>query len=350
LRRWGRPGRENLRLLAAFPNVTVETSFREADQASSLLRRLQSDLVNRRPPEQATATALDDSLRVLPCPSLRRELEVVAAEIWKLARKDPSLRLSDVAVVVPEASKDLYLAQLPAVFRESCNLPHTIADVPAASTHRVAEAIALLLRMPLSSFTRKELLPLITHPCVMARFPNATPEAWRELAHALGIVRGALRSDLDGTYVERDVFTWDQGLRRLALGALVDAAPAEVPATITIGGEVILPGPGIASDDDEVLGFGLLARSLLADARYAVGGGKAPERLLGEWLDFMRAMVGSYIVLDDGDTVGKAVITQFLAELDNLSDLGLGACAISYRVAAELALRALENLPSNRGQ
>lgn len=350
LRRWGRPGRENLRLLASLANVTVEANFREADNASSLLRRLQSDIVNRRPPEQATATALDDSLRVLPCPSLRRELEVVAAEIWKLARKDPSLRLCDVAVVVPEASKELYLAQLPAVFRESCELPHTIADVPAARTHRVAEAIALLVRMPLSSFTRKELLPLITHPCVMARFPNATPAAWRELAHALGIVRGALRSDLDGTYVERDVFTWDQGLRRLALGALVDAAAAQTPGPIPIGEEVILPGPGIASDDDEALGFGLLVRSLLADARFAVGGGKTPERQLGEWLDFMRAMVGGYLVLDDGDAAGKTVVTQFLAELDNLSDLGLGTCAISYRVAAELALRALENLPSHRGQ
>jgi exodeoxyribonuclease V gamma subunit len=350
LRRWGRPGRESLRLLTAFPNVTVEADFPDDknDKASSLLHRLQSDVVNNRLPAQTSG--LDDSLRVLPCPSLRRELEVVAAEIWKLARKDPSLRLCDVAVVVPEASKDLYLAQLPAVFRESCNLPHTIADVPAATTHRVAEVIALLLRMPLSSFTRKELLPLITHPCLMARFPKATAEAWRELAHALGIVRGALRSDLDGTYVARDVFTWDQGLRRLALGVLVDAAPGKMPEPIKIGDEVILPGPGIASDDDEILGFGLLARSLLADARFAVSGGKTPARLLGEWLDFMRAMLGAYIVLDDGDTVGKAVLSQFLSALDNVSDLGLGACAISYRVAAELALRALESLPSHRGQ
>ena len=241
LRRWARPGRENLRLLAACEGASVDARFPEpAQEGAPLLRRLQDDIVNRRVPDPtAGLSEPDGSLRVLPCPSLRRELEVIAAEIWNLARKDPSLRLCDVAVIVPEASKELYLAQLSAVFGESCALPHSVADLPAASAHRVAEAIALLLRLPFSTFTRKEFLPLVTHPCLMARFPKAAPETWRKLAHGLGIVRGADRGDLRGSYVTRDLLTWDQGLRRLALGALCDTfGPDEIRARALGRGEL----------------------------------------------------------------------------------------------------------------
>jgi exodeoxyribonuclease V gamma subunit len=349
LRRWARPGRENLRLLAGCEGSTVEARFPEnADDGTTLLRRLQSDIVNRRSPEQPAAHGEPDgSLRVLPCPSLRRELEVVAAEIWNLARRDPSLRMCDVAVIVPEASKELYLAQLSAVFGESCDLPHSVADLPAASAHRVAEAIELLLHLPFSSFTRKDLLPLVTHPCLMARFPKAAPEAWRELTDALGIVRGADRGDLAGSYVTRDLFTWDQGLRRLALGALVDGADEAEP--IILGGEPYLPGPPLDSANDDCLGFGLLVRSLIADARFASGGETTATRPLGEWLAFIRGLVESYLVLDQDDVAGQAVIAHFLAGLEDLSDTGLGAQPVSYRVAAELAKRALGATPASRG-
>jgi exodeoxyribonuclease V gamma subunit len=351
LRRWARPGRENLRLLAACPGVTVDARFSaSADESATLLRRLQSDIVNRRVPEPTAAhSEADGSLRVLPCPSLRRELEVVAAEIWNLARRDPSLRLCDVAVIVPEASKDLYLAQISAVFGESCDLPHSVADLPAASAHRAAEAIELLLHLPFSSFTRKDLLPLVTHPCLMARFPKAEPEAWRELVHELGIVRGADHGDLAGSYVTRDLFTWDQGLRRLVLGALVDTHGTDEADSMVIGGEAYLPGPPLDSANEECLGLGLLVRSLIADARFASGGEKTAERLLGEWLDFIRALVESYLVLDQDDVAGSAVIAHFLAGLEDLADTGLGHQPVSYRVAAELAKRALAATPSSRG-
>jgi exodeoxyribonuclease V gamma subunit len=346
LGRWARPGRENLRLLAACPGATVEARF-PACTGATLLRRLQSDIVERRGPEPVVAhSAPDNSLRVLPCPSLRRELEVVAAEIWNLVRRDPSLRLCDVAVIVPEASKDLYLAQLSAVFGESCALPHNVADLSAANAHRVTEAIELLLRLPFSTFTRKDLLPLVTHPCLMARFPKATPESWRELAHELGIVRGADSSDFAGSYITRDLFTWDQGLRRLALGALLDGGNQDDVEPLVVAGEPTLPGPPLDSDDER-LGFGLLVRALLSDARFAAG--DVPKRPLGDWLDFIHSMVESYLVIDEADRAGRAVVANFLAQIENLRDIGLGDCPVSFRIAAELAKRALAGMPWSHG-
>lgn len=348
LRLWARPGRENLRLLARAPGATMDARFPgNEDEAPTLLRRLQNDIVNHRPTQSAaTPREPDDSLRVFPCPSVRRELEVVAAEIWALVRKDPSLRLNDIAVVVPETSKDLYLAHVSAVFGESCDLPHSVADLPAASSHRVAEAIQLLLDLPFSSFSRRDFLPLLTHPCLMARFPKAAPERWRALTSALGIVRGADRGDFAGSYVTRDLFNWDQGLRRLALGALLGDEGEAGP--VTLNGEPYLPGPPLEDgDDDTSLGFGLLARSLIADARFASG--RNAERPLREWLAFARGMVDSYVVLDDDDTAGKTVVARFFAALEELSDNGLHDQPVSYRVAAELAGRALALLPWSRG-
>jgi len=351
LRLWARPGRENLRLLAELDGAEVDARFDlDAGDRKTLLHRLQDDIVHRRVAEPGAANdALDGSLRVLPCPSLRRELEVAAAEIWALVRREPALRLCDIAVIVPEASKDLYLAQISAVFAESCDLPHNLSDLAAAGSHPVARSIELLLRLPFSGCSRKDLLPLLTHPCLLARFPEATPAAWRALASELGIVRGSDRRALDGTYVRRDLFTWDQGLRRLALGAFLDPPPEEDATPLSIAGESYLPGPAVASDDEASLGFGLLARSLLADARFASGRGRGEERPLREWLLFVRGLLTSYLVLDEEDEAGQAIVGRFLAALDDLADNGLGELPISFRIAAELALRALSSLPWSRG-
>ena len=352
LRLWARPGRENLRLLAGLPGASVDARFpTEAGLRQTVLRTLQDQIVHREqaaPP--AAAREPDDSLQVIPCPSLRRELEVVAAEIWALARRDPSLQLCDVVVIVPEASKDLYLTQVSAVFRESCELPHNVADLPASAGHRVAQAIEYLLDLPFSSLSRKEMLPLVTHPCLMARFPDATPAMWYELCDQLGIVRGADRGDFEAQYPTRDLFSWDQGLRRLVLGAFADGANADAADPLQLGTDVYLPGPRIGDDDESRLGFGLLARSLLADARFAWKRDKPPERPLGEWLTFIRGMVDGYLVLDEDDGAGQAVVAEFTRRLEDVADIGLGEQPVSYRVAAELARRELAGLPWSRGR
>jgi exodeoxyribonuclease V gamma subunit len=351
LRLWARPGRESLRLWAGLRGVEIETHFPVDDRdPKTVLHRLQAQIVGGAWEGGSELSGLDDSLRVLPCPSLRRELEVVAAEIWSLARKDPSLRLCDVAVIVPEASKDLYVTQLSDVFEQTSDLPHNVADLAATAGHRALQAIGLLVDLPFSSMSRKEVLPLLTHPSLMARFPEATPAMWAELASRLGIVRGVDRGDFDPHYPERDLFSWDQGLRRLALGALVDAAEPDGLGPLSLGDEAYLPGPPIATDDSTRLGFGLLARSLLADARFAWRRDRSPERPLRQWLDFIAGMVKSYLVLGDDESSGQAAVDDFLRRLHDVAEIGLGDRPISYRIAADLAKRELSALPWSRGR
>ncbi len=342
LRLWGRPGRENVRLLGQHTDCDFDERFQPAGERPTLLQRLQNDVLNRAARQSPDAsTHADGSLRVLRCPGIRRELEVTAAEIWACLRADPTLRCNDIAVIVPESRKQEYLSLVGAVFAESRELPASVVDLPLGGGNRLGTAVEMLLEVPLSSFTRRELVPLITHPCVMARFPEADPERWLELVDELGIVRGAEHADLQGTYIERDLFTWDQGLRRLALGAFMTGPASGATRPFDVGAHSYLP---VETADDSSLQFGLLVRSLLSDARWARDG----ERPLGEWLAFMRGLLTTYLIPCDGAEEG--LLARCLAELAGLEELDLGRLPISYRVAAELARQTLSGVSGTRGQ
>ena len=96
-----------------------------------------------------------------------------------------------------------------------------MVDLPLAGECRVIEALLLLLALPLGEFTRPEVLKILTHPAVRARFPEANVDRWRDWCLGLEIVRGADRIDHDGTYIDRELFHWEQGLKRLVLGAFM---------------------------------------------------------------------------------------------------------------------------------
>ena len=94
-------------------------------------------------------------------------------------------------------------------------------DLPLAGECQVIEALLLLLALPLGDFTRPEVLKVLTHPAVRDRFPEADVNRWRDWCLRLEIVHGADRLDHDGTYIDREMFHWEQGLRRLVLGTLM---------------------------------------------------------------------------------------------------------------------------------
>lgn len=343
LRSWGRPGRENIRLLGQHTGCDFDERFASAGgDRPTLLQRVQNDILDRAARRTPLAGVhADGSLRVLRCPGIRRELEITAAEIWSSLRADPTLRCNDIAVIVPESRKQDYLSLVSAVFADSRDLPASVVDLPLGGGNRLGTAVELLLDVPLSSFTRRELLPLVTHPCVMARFPDADPERWLELTDELGIVRGADHADLRGTYIERDLFSWDQGLRRLALGAFMAGQTDHEARPFVVGDHSYLPADKV---DETSLQFGLLVRSLLSDARWA-GEGARP---LADWLAFMRGLLTTYLIPGDGAEEG--LLTRCLSELTRLEDLGLGELPVSYRVAAELAHQTLAGVSGARGQ
>ena len=93
-----------------------------------------------------------------------------------------------------------------------------IVAAPLGASSHMVDAVLGLLALPLGKLTRREVLDVITHPNVRARFPDADPRIWLQLCDALTIAHGADRGALADTYIDQDRFNWDQGCKRLALG------------------------------------------------------------------------------------------------------------------------------------
>ncbi|HVZ74806.1 MAG TPA: exodeoxyribonuclease V subunit gamma [Polyangia bacterium] len=339
---WGRPGRENIALLNQLSDCDFVARFADPTEATStptVLAQLQQDVLDRAPARAGrTRLALaDDSVTVLPCPSARRELETIAAEIWRLA--GPGRRFTDFAVIVPPGSADAYLPLAAAVFREASDLPHTIVDAPVAASDRTLEAVSLLLDLPLSPLGRPDLLRLLMHPSVAGRFPDADPRAWLALAEELDIVRGADRGDHAGSYVEGDRFNWDQGLRRIALGSFLSGPRSGASDGFVLDGERYLPAELAPEAQVDAQGFVLLARGRLAFAARA----RAARQTIAEWTADLRREIATTVLAgpDEEATLGKVYTA-----LERLATTAPPGLRVGYRIVRELVTAELGRLPA----
>jgi exodeoxyribonuclease V gamma subunit len=346
---WGRPGRDHVRVLNALTGFDHEDRFVEAKQkASTVLQRLQSDVLHRTSPKpEGDPPAADESILIAEHASVRRELEAVASSIWAAMEKDESLRFDEVAVLLPPGEAARYASHLPTVFREAHELPFQMMGIATPAPSPIAEAVDLLLALPLGRFSRGELLRLLVHPSVAAGFPEADPARWSQLCEALGIVHGADRSDHEGTYIERDILNWDQGLRRLALGAFMTGDAGDRGAAggslFFLGGEAYAPLEITSSQIAEAASFGLLARSLIEDAKFA----RSERRTLPEWASFLVTMVSTYVTPVGADEPEE--LTRVLRRLQGLAEEDLAGKKVSFRVAYELATRRLGAGPAGGG-
>ena len=182
-------------------------------------------------------------------------------------RADETLTFADFAVIVPAASAPVYLPLAQAVFEAASRLPHTIVDLPRPAERRILDVVGLLLELPLGSLGRPDLLRVAMHPAVARRFPEVDPEDWLALCEALEIVRGADRADQAESYLTRDRTSWEQGLRRLALGAFLSGPRSGEERPFVLDGEKVLPfdlPPGL---EPAARALGIIARELIAFAR-----------------------------------------------------------------------------------
>jgi exodeoxyribonuclease V gamma subunit len=356
LQLWGRPGREQVRALNAIAGFDHDDRFEDPldtsnPEARTLLHCLQSDVLRR---HAATVDADprprlgdDGSLVVFESASVRRELEAVASEIWRLVEADETLRFDEIAVLVPETDAATYAAQLPAVFREGHELPHRIsAAASAARAGDVAEAVDLLLALPLGKFTRQELFRFLVHPAVLATMDDVDPIRWAAWCDALGVVHGADRSDHAETYIERDVFNWDQGMRRLALGVFMSGDASGEARPFEADGEAYVPYEVSGAELDDAAAFGLLVRSLVADARFA----RDAELTMREWAALFCKLVEVYV--GAAGPHEEEHLARCLRRLHSLGEIDLGEARVRYRVACELArqrIAAPSSAPAGEG-
>lgn len=357
---WGRPGREHVRMMGELTECDFKSVFADPlSYGSNLLQLLQQDILMRAPErvldvankqgKTSEPLAPDQSLKFVYAPSLKRETQWVAEEIWRLMasqeKENPAerLRFSDIAVIVNSAEKEAYLPQIEASFSACHNLPCSISDLSGVGGFELIETFSLLLRLAFGRFSRAEVLAFLTRPAVTGKFSALSGEDLTNFADRLGIVFGADHSDHQGTYIDEDVYSWDQGVRRLALGAMMTGSEnGEQQAFEAFDGRWLAEETA-GSEKDKALLFNLLVRSLLDDCKYLA----QAELTLKKWSDYFINLVEKYLSPHEGKTQDdRLLLISALAKLENM-DFNR---PVKGRVAVELALRLLEGLPGAKGQ
>jgi exodeoxyribonuclease V gamma subunit len=177
LQRWARPAREQLRLLGSLAQGDFLGRF-VIPEAPSLLADLQQRILRPQSPADMGSVDESSSLRVVPCPSPRREAETVANLIWDLVQNsDGDLHFGDIGVLVPTSQQDAYEEHLGAAFRSAHGIPWAKALGASRALHELVEACLLLLDLGGGDLTRADLLRAASHPFIQARL-GAIPESW----------------------------------------------------------------------------------------------------------------------------------------------------------------------------
>ncbi|HXJ18969.1 MAG TPA: exodeoxyribonuclease V subunit gamma [Polyangia bacterium] len=330
---WARPGRENATMLLELAAGDADARFVDPPGASALAT-LQRRILERQTADTAGAPD-DQSVAIWPALDPRRELETVAAAIWAAVRADETLAFSDFAVAVPAAAAAGYLPLAAEVFEAASSLPCTVLDLPRAGERRIQDAALALLELPLGSLSRPELLRAAMHPAVARRFPDVDPEDWLALCEDLEIVRGADRAALPASYLERDRISWDQGLKRLALGAFLSSADD----ALALNGEPLLPAPVAPAGEPAARALGILARELIA---YADAAQRAPAPF-EEHAALLRRVLTSTILPETPEE--EAALGDLFSAIERAQAAAPGARPIRFRVAAELIKKRLADGP-----
>jgi exodeoxyribonuclease V gamma subunit len=200
------------------------------------------------------------------------------------------------------------------------------------------EAVELLLDLPTSGLTRAAVLRALLHPALRRRSGDLQTGAWERWSEEFGIVRGADRKDWEGTYLSEDALNWDQGLKRLVLGAFM-----------TEGGDFQLGGDTYrvngARDEGPATVFIAEVRGLCGDARDLARLQAHPQVWTRRLFDYLE----KWLAVDQGDeaeAVLKALdrIRRYLDRMFERLPEGLDLPAMDFIAARHLALEALERL------
>ncbi len=357
LRLWARPGREYIRLLNELTDCDFDPHFAHPanSAAPTLLQRLQESVLireaERAPKPAGHAADADASIRFLACAGIRREAEIAADTIWSLVQHPAgaALRFHEIAVVVPDRALDEYVPHLETAFAQSHQIPVEVVNRRFATESRVAEAIGLLLRLPLGRFTRDELLRLLTHPAIVpADFAidrDRRPDRWAQWCDELGVYFGADRDDLAGTYIPEEVFHWDQALKRLALGTFMTGEPSRDSRFFRApDSREYLPYEVAPDEATAVASLVRLARRMLSDAREL----RAQRLTLADWGKRLSDFVLGYV--NAPNLIDERIRDYCVSAIESIAAPAIRSEPVPYLVACEFALACIAEVEARRGR
>src|ERR1019366_9998565 len=253
----------------------------------------------------------------------------------------------EIAVLIPDAAVDDYLAHIESFFRKQHRIPIDLVSRGIAGASRVAEAVELLLNLPRGRFSRAEMIRLLTHPALNSESDTRIDaDLWPRWSEALGIFFGADDDELEETYIPRGLYHWDQAIKRLALGAMLTGRSGGNPAFYERGATVpsYLPFEGAQDELETAARFMRRARSLIADALSMRNARLTPQQWSRMLIEFLNTYLRPLSALDE------RVRDTFLEAIEAIGNSELNIGPMSYESAREMIATRITDLESPHGQ
>ena len=347
-RAWGFAGACHQRAIEPIPGLEYHDLFDSPHQLPpepTLLQSMQADIVHMQTPllDEHERGEFDDSVRVLAAPSIKREVEAIASEIVEILEQT-DIEPHQIALFLPSSQREVYQTHVRAVFPSTRRIPFNVVDMPASRWSRAIEAVRLMLDLPLGQFRRVEFLRLLTHPNVLDRFPHIDPAQWIGWCDDLKILHGADRRDHADTYIEHELFHWDQGLKRLALGAFMTGSLSGETRAFEQGASHYLPYEHTQEEMASAARLIVMARSLIEEAQFC----RTSTLPLGTWASFFCDMISTYLIASEpGD---QMLLHRCKQQLAAMADHDFTGTPIGFRMAHDIALDAISELEVRQGQ
>lgn len=307
LKLWGKPGRENVKLLSDLEEACSGRVEFDADwilpakrgpgEEKTVLNAVQDHILQRK--GSGRKISQDRSVQIAGCPGIYRETEAVYNSIIKNMSSDPGLRLTDIAVLVSSIHE--YAPAIKAVFsRSPQNVPFNLSDIAAPEESIYAQAVSSLLDIVEGPFSRQNVFSLFLNDCFLARMRLSREDAltWLRWADRLNIFHSFDEEDkMRRSYTADLAYTWKQGLLRLRLARIMDTAEAPGPSGKFPEYKGIVPFSDTESENAGLVSHFSMAVETLAVTVKDLSG---KEMSCRDWAEAVRMLADRFIAVPYG--------------------------------------------------
>ena len=248
---WGQQGRDYLHALERFDQPENALSFMSkqsffVDPAEPFenseptrLQKIQSDILNLNSlPNEPEPVPDDGSIQMVQAHSPLREVEILHDRLWDWFDRNPSLKPTDVMVMVPDMAS--FASHIHAVFgrfapQHPRHIPFSVADTTPRQVPLV-QALEFLLNLPEARVTLSEWLSLFEVAAVRDKFQmdEADVQSLKNWLQAAAVRWGLDPAHRQKWGIPTDMphshqNTWAYGLERLLLGYAAGQAEGNAP-------------------------------------------------------------------------------------------------------------------------
>ena len=334
----GKQGRDFFDLLNDLPIASHADCFVENQQVS-LLAQLQNDLLNLRLPTPIADPEnqiKDKSIQIHSAHSPLRELQILKDQLLAILETNPGLSTSDIAVLTPDI--EVYAPLIGCVFHQAFDtviLPFSITDTSFGQNYPLLSAFEQLLLLFQSRFEVDAILNLLDIPPLAQRFELTRQDITviRHFVQQMNICWGLdeqMRAQYGG---DSDAFTWQKGLKRLALGFMFSNAQLQERTPLW---------QKIAASSNSFIHADILAKLMqfLTLVQQTQAAWQTPCEA-SQWQNRLQRLLEDFFVMDSGQTIAQTQLDQLLSRLGEETKQAGFDDVLSYEVVYHYLLQGL---------